>query len=414
MKKSNLLLKAAIMLIVGTMIFSVMSPAYADEVDTLKMNIAKPILPSTKLDDGGAKGLGWNYLHTGSSHETVDIDDNSFCVRADYLPAELRLGMTINLSADIGYVISKIAYHDTEGYAYTDGTSCVAQIWEGDYTEPTTMVASETFTSISDGWHDINLSAPVEISGTGIYWIIFGFYQTTEDWFLFSLDDICDEPGCAWFSSDGGTSWTDIPNAGYCYTMNYEVYVEKGVENVPIETLEEGWNLVSIPFNVSMPTDNITVNVGGMNYTWTQATNLTNNFIDSSIFGWDRAGQSYFVASSFEPGYSYWVYSNNACDLWASEINIDEDPAITTVDERWNLVGAPYLTALDTADVMITYMGSDYTWAEASNATNNIIDGIIFGWDNVGQSYYTTNVFEPGSGYWLYANYLCDLWNSLI
>ncbi len=395
-----------IMMLLVTTSLSIVGLAKDDLEQNPEIQMANPNSNINSIDSLGGKGLGWNYLHTGTSHETVGIDDNSFCVSASYLPAELRLAMTIDLSADIGYDITKLAYHDTEGYPYTDATNCIAEVWTGDSTQPLTLVASETFVSNGDGWHDINLTDPVEITGTGIYWIVFGFYQTTADWFLFSLDDICTSPGCAWFSSDGGATWTDIPGAGYCFTMNYEVYVEEGgpqPQDVMISSVESGWNIISLPFNYTEPKTNVTVNYLGENYSWADA--VSNGYVSDFVFGWNRDSQSYEFASEFAPGEAYWLYMYEPCELWMNNITIYLENIETIFSDGWNLMGLHTLDTVPNENLTVTYGGSDYTWNDA--VSNGYISQFVFGWNRASQSYEFSYSLLPGFGYWMYSSVDC-------
>jgi len=84
-------------------------------------------------------------------------------------------------------------------------------------------------------------------------------------------------------------------------------------QDVTITALETGWNLVSLPFNVSIPKGNITINYGSANYSWADA--VSNGYVNDVVFGWDRAGQSYNFANTFIPGDGYWVYSIVDCNL---------------------------------------------------------------------------------------------------
>ncbi len=176
-------------------------------------------------------------------------------------------------------------------------------------------------------------------------------------------------------------------------------------QDVMITALEDNWNLVSLPFNVSIPKGNITVSYGGTNYSWADA--VTNGYVNDVVFGWDRVGQSYNFASTFIPGDGYWMYAYYDCELWVDNITIVPDEYVTSLKQNWNLMGVPSVQNLDKVNITVDYGGTDYSWADA--VTNGYVNDVVFGWDRVGQSYNFASTFIPGDGYWMYAYYACTL-----
>jgi hypothetical protein len=102
------------------------------------------------------------------------------------------------------------------------------------------------------------------------------------------------------------------------------------------------------------------------------------------------------------------MFAYQPCTLWAIGMPVDEGDDVTSVKTNWNLVGAPFADSINLTDLMVTYLGTDYTWANA--VTNTIIDGNVFGWNRATQSYFAASAFDPGDGYWLYAYQNCDIW----
>ena len=59
-------------------------------------------------------------------------------------------------------------------------------------------------------------------------------------------------------------------------------------------------------------------------------------------------------------------------------------------------------------NIKVSYLGVNYTWQQAVD--NGTILGFIYGWNDTSQSYITSDVFNPGQGYWIYAFENCDIW----
>ena len=58
---------------------------------------------------------------------------------------------------------------------------------------------------------------------------------------------------------------------------------------------------------------------------------------------------------------------------------------------------------------MIQYNGTNYSWSEAIDPENNLIDGNLFGWNSMGQSYTQLDTVTPGKGIWLYSYESCKI-----
>jgi len=169
--------------------------------------------------------------------------------------------------------------------------------------------------------------------------------------------------------------------------------------------LGDEWNLVSLPVNQSVHKNNITVNYLGVNYTWQQA--VDNSTILGFIYGWNVTNQNYLSTDVLDPGEGYWMYVYHGCDLWISSNTSNNDNYITDLLEEWNLVGLPYDTSVAKEDLIVLYNGSDYTWQQAVD--NSTILGFIYGWNVTNQNYVSTDVLDPGEGYWMYAYDNCIL-----
>jgi len=173
-----------------------------------------------------------------------------------------------------------------------------------------------------------------------------------------------------------------------------------------VTTLVDGWNFVSLPFNQSLLKNNLIVNYNAFDYTWSDA--AAAGYVNDYIFGWDRSGQTYTFADTLEPGYGYWVYSYEACQLNAPVFNVNFDGYITSLKENWNIVGLPNNIPENKSDILVNYDGIDYSWSDA--VSSGIINDNIFGWNDVGQGYTFSDMFEPGYAYWMYTYYDCTLY----
>ena len=151
-------------------------------------------------------------------------------------------------------------------------------------------------------------------------------------------------------------------------------------------------------------------------YSWLNATTSNNPtgspLIDPNTFGWDRSGQTYELGSTFDPGYGYWVFSYQTCELLA-DVNALPTNQITDLEPNWNLIGIPTDEPISKSGVIVNYDGSDYTWAEATTSSNPtgspLLDPNIFGWDSLGQTYEMIDTFEPGKAYWLFSYQSCTM-----
>jgi hypothetical protein len=190
------------------------------------------------------------------------------------------------------------------------------------------------------------------------------------------------------------------------YIFGYEI-CETGPlpQNVMISSVEEDWNIFSLPFNYTVPKANLTVNYAGTNYTWAEA--VTNGYVSSFVFGWDRNAQTYFFADDLVPGEAYWLFMYDQCELWMNNITIYPEDIQTDLSEDWNLVGLHTLDSVPKANLTIAYGGTDYSWADA--VTNGYVSQFVFGWDRTAQTYQFADTLDPGFGYWMYNSVDCTL-----
>jgi len=223
----------------------------------------------------------------------------------------------------------------------------------------------------------------------------------------------------SWSFGDGGISYlqntTHQYNNNGIYTVTLVVtdndantaYVSKGllVGGIHITSNPSNWNFVSLPFNQSIAKTSLVIKHGDCYYTWSQAT--ANSVVSDYLFGWNRFSQSYLFADILEPGFGCWMYACESCEIWIENITLNYDNYITDVEQGWNIISVPYNQSLNKADIIVEYLGTDYTWSDAVIA--GLASNYLFGWNRVGQSYNFADTVMPGYSYWMYAYQPCKL-----
>jgi len=179
---------------------------------------------------------------------------------------------------------------------------------------------------------------------------------------------------------------------------------DDGNHTFHIGGLMENWNFISLPVNESINKTRITVYYAGANYSWNDA--VSNGYMSDFLFGWNRNSQSYTFTNTLVPGYGYWVYAYNPCDLWVENITINTDNHITELKKNWNVMSVPVNENVSKNDILV----NDETWNTA--VSNGLISDYLFGWDRMAQSYTFSSTLEPGHAYWLYAYQECQLTKS--
>jgi len=176
---------------------------------------------------------------------------------------------------------------------------------------------------------------------------------------------------------------------------------------MPISTVKTGWNFISAPYNHSQDTHEFLIKHEEYYYNWTHATtaiNPTNNpLINQYLFGWNRSIQTYTFERNLEPGYGYWMYAHQPCELWNQYDPIPPDTYVTNLELGWNIISIPDNQLVNKTDLLV----NNVDWNTA--VSNSWVSGYVFGWNEIGQSYVFSDVFEPGQAYWMYAYQQCVL-----
>jgi hypothetical protein len=198
------------------------------------------------------------------------------------------------------------------------------------------------------------------------------------------------------------TSNNRIRSASY----QFEIFAE-----LQITALKTGWNFISVPFNLTVPKTNLYIMSGITRYTWGQA--VANNIIMNTIYNWTKSKQAYNTTNTLTSGEGYWMYAYSDCQLWATNLTpIITNDLITQLKQNWNTIGIPIGSSVNKADLIIRYLGADYTWEQA--VTNGYVVKDIFGWTRTTpQGYFIADILDPGYCYWLYAYVDCTLKRTL-
>jgi hypothetical protein len=170
-------------------------------------------------------------------------------------------------------------------------------------------------------------------------------------------------------------------------------------------SLGEEWNFVSFPVNESVGKSDITVRYLGVNYSWQDA--VTGGIIINIIYGWSTTLKNYDMSDVFNPGFGYWVYAYETCNLSITIAAINDDTYISSLQQEWNLIGLPFTTPVNKQDLIVVYDGSEYSWQNAISA--GYVMNSVYGWSPSVKNYVISDVLDPGTAYWMYAYANCIL-----
>jgi len=109
----------------------------------------------------------------------------------------------------------------------------------------------------------------------------------------------------------------NILEPGYGYWVyayhDCNLIVSGNISNGYITELKQKWNIMGIPFNVSLPKEDLIIIYDETEYTWQEA--VDNSIILGFIYGWNRNSQTYTLTDDFDPGCGYWMYAYYNCIL---------------------------------------------------------------------------------------------------
>jgi hypothetical protein len=100
------------------------------------------------------------------------------------------------------------------------------------------------------------------------------------------------------------------------YPCNLVITLNEEYQNGSIiDTLQQRWNIIGVPYNISLAKQDIIIKYNGTDYTWLQATTGSNPIILGFIYGWNRDSQIYQLSDQLDAGYGYWMYAYYPCLL---------------------------------------------------------------------------------------------------
>jgi outer membrane protein assembly factor BamB len=201
------------------------------------------------------------------------------------------------------------------------------------------------------------------------------------------------------------------------FDSNGFVYAFKsiGSTKLHITDLLNNWNFVSLSFNQSIHLNDLIVTFDSVDFNWTEAIDPANGpIIDPNVYGWNRINDMYIPVTTLEPGFGYWIYSYQICSFGIYGITIYPDNLISDLVTTWNIIGVPHIEPVNLNDLIFNYLGTDYTWLEATDPINGpIVDPNVYGWDRVNGMYIpVTDTLDPGYAYWMYSYQDCTLKKS--
>ncbi len=159
--------------------------------------------------------------------------------------------------------------------------------------------------------------------------------------------------------------------------------------NLPTEeiTVNEGWNLISLPRQPSNTSvDSVLSSLDG---SWTKLLAYSN---DTWIGADDEIPSSFWSLSKMEVGKGYWLQTTSEGTFKSD--GVEKNRSIF-LHEGWNLIGYPLPFKTDLTDAFISINGN---WKKCLYYAN----GNWFGADaSLPTTYWTLKNFRAGAGYWL-------------
>ncbi len=186
------------------------------------------------------------------------------------------------------------------------------------------------------------------------------------------------------FASDDDATWNSVPVLGVPDPVNGSTGVD-----------------LSLTWSIDISDGD------GDSFDW--SIECSNGDSNSSVGDSDGVKELDISGLDYDTVYTVWVNVSDGFDgvsywfLFTTKIM----PNIIALEENWNLISLPFNESIDKTDIIVSYDGTNYSWADA--VTNNIVLNFIYYWDRTNQNYELKNTLEPGYGYWAYAYHECDL-----
>ena len=137
------------------------------------------------------------------------------------------------------------------------------------------------------------------------------------------------------------------------------------------------------------------------------------SILDVNVFSWGRIEYYYDIVDEMNPGYAYWLYCHQPCEVWVEPIISSYDTFVTELQPGWNLLSNDYIISLEKQYLLVEYNATLYDWSNATSSNNPtgspLLDITMFGWDSTMQIYSLSDELVPGQGYWSYAYQNCKI-----
>jgi len=229
-----------------------------------------------------------------------------------------------------------------------------------------------------------------------------------------------------WNLGDGNMGYDENLIHQYSMPDNYSVSltvrdddgaIDSITKNITVKllcfniSLNQEWNLISIPMNESIYKNDILVRYNGINYTWTEAVNY--GILLDFIYSWNVSTQSYEITFNLKPGNGYWLYAYNISDLLITIYDHYNDTYIAMLFEEWNIIGVPFDYNVDKQNLEVLYNSTFYSWENATTSYNEegepLILSFFYSWNSSNQNYETSEVLQSKIGFWMYTYFNCTL-----
>ena len=306
------------------------------------------------VDDAAGTGPVGKPSTDGSTHFTITVSDNdppqisaiTATPAAQLTDNHVNITGTItdnininivkvNISGPAGFtVLNATMFHKTGSntYYYNQSYSIVGTytyyLWARDTNNNGKQSSSYQFeifgelqiTTLRTSWNFVSLPFNLTTPKTNLFVVLSNSTRWT--WGQAVFHHYVYDAIYNWTRKTQGydTPTSLLPGEGY-WVYSYNDNVQLWATNLtPIVTtpyitqLKSLWNVIGVPLGSSVSKDSLVVTYNGVDYSWADA--VANGYVMKDIFGWTRtAPQSYFLASTLDPGYSYWLYAYTSCTL---------------------------------------------------------------------------------------------------
>jgi hypothetical protein len=165
-------------------------------------------------------------------------------------------------------------------------------------------------------------------------------------------------------------------------------------------SLNEGWNLISLPLiNNSLDVDSLGKVIGGDNVKYILRRNATTNSYDSYIFGFSLLNENFDI----KPDYGYFIYTNHQTNFSLSGF-IPVNRSINLI-KGWNLIGWTSLSTSSATKAFVEPLGDKVVYVTKRNNATGEYQTYVVGFSDIQDDF----AVEPGHGYFVYVTSNCTL-----